>query len=146
VKTQTRYSSMTTDMNRDLITKFFEQVLNGRRLSILGDFISGDYIEHSPTDGQKAGLEGVQQHIEAFFTAFSNTRYNLEDTIAEGNKVVAKWTLTGKHTGNFLGIAPAGKPMKMTGIDIYYIEDGRISEHWHEFDLFGLMAQLTLGK
>jgi steroid delta-isomerase-like uncharacterized protein len=134
---------MTADDNRKVIQNFFEKVLNRRNLSVLGDFVSRDYVEHSPTPDQDQGLAGVRHHIETFFTAFSNTRYELEDTIAEGSKVVARWTMTGKHTGAFVGVAPTGKDIRTFGIDIYYLENGKIIEHWHEMDMVSLMAQLN---
>jgi len=137
---------MTTEDNRRVIQNFFEQVLNRRNLSVLSDFVSKDYVEHSPTPDQDPGLEGVRHHIETFFTAFSNTRYELEDTIAEGSRVVARWTLTGRHTGAFIGVAPTGKDIKTSGIDIYYLETGKIKEHWHEIDMLSLIAQLNPGR
>lgn len=134
---------MTAEDNRKVIQNFFEQVLNRRNLSVLSDFVSKGYVEHSPTPDQNLGLEGVRHHIETFFTAFSNIRYELEDIIAEGSKVVARWTLGRRHTGAFIGLAPTGKEIKTSGIDIYYLENGRIKEHWHEIDMLSLMAQLN---
>lgn len=122
--------------------RFFEEVLNGRKLSTLSEFISDTYVEHGAMRNQEAGLKGVRQHIELFFSAFSNTRYRLNDTITEGDKIVARWTLTGKHTGPFMDLAPTGREIETSGIDIYALDNGRITEHWHEIDMFRLVTEL----
>jgi steroid delta-isomerase-like uncharacterized protein len=123
-------------------SQFFEAVLNRRELSRLPTFVAVDYIEHGPTPGQAAGLQGVAEHIQLFFSAFSDIHYNLEAVIVEENKVVARWTLTGRHSGGFLGIKATGKQIEATGIDIYYFQNDKIREHWHEMDMLRLVTQL----
>ncbi|OFX15561.1 hypothetical protein A3K71_01485 [archaeon RBG_16_50_20] len=137
---------MRADDNKTIIERFFEKVLKERNLSLLGDFVSESYVEHNPTPDQSVGIEGVRRHIQLFFTVFSDTEYRLEDIVAEGNKVVARWTLSGMHSGDFLGMPPTGTRIETSGIDIYYLQEGKIKEHWHEMDMLRLMTELNRAK
>jgi len=103
---------MRADDNKTIIERFFEKVLKERDLSVLGDFVSESYVEHSQTPDQSVGIEGVRRHIQLFFTAFSDAEYRLEDIVAEGNKVVARWSLSGMHTGDFLGMPQLAQELR----------------------------------
>lgn len=137
---------MRADDNRTVIERFFEKILKERDFSVLGDFVSESYVQHSPTPDQSVGIEGVRRHIQLFFTAFSDTEYRLEGIVAEGNKVAARWALSGTHTGDFLGMPPTGSRIETSGIDIYSLQEGKIKEHWHEMDMLRLMTELNRAK
>jgi predicted ester cyclase len=66
----------------------------------------------------------------------------IEDLIAEGDKVVARWRSRATHQGDYMGIAPAGKEVEFTGISVYRIEEGKIAESWSVEDQLGLMRQI----
>jgi predicted ester cyclase len=70
--------------------------------------------------------------------------FDVEDLIAEGDRVVVRWTNTGTHVGEFFGAPPTGRAFRMAGIDIHRISDGKLAEHWHVVDQFALMLQLGL--
>ena len=76
--------------------------------------------------------------------AFSDFQVTVEDQIAEGDKVVTRWSARGTHDGNFAGIPPTSKHVTVTAIHIHQIVDGRIAALWEEFDMFGLQKQLGL--
>ena len=88
------------------------------------------------------GIEGWKQYARAFLTGFSDLVVSVEDTIAEGDKVVAHWTCRGTHTGELRGIAPTGKQVTWTGIAIYRFSGGKIEEILGWNDALGLMQQL----
>jgi steroid delta-isomerase-like uncharacterized protein len=75
-------------------------------------------------------------------SAFSDVKYEIEDMIAEADKVVWRWTIQGKHTGPFQGLPPTGKGFVLSGISILRLEDGKFVENWVEQDIVGLMQQL----
>lgn len=134
---------MNAERNKEIIQIFFKEVLNNHDLSKLGDFISSQYIEHGFFGAQGLGISGVRTHIEQFFEAFADLSYTIEDLIAEEDKVVARWTMRGRHIGTFFGKRGSGKSIITTGIDIYQMEDGKIIEHWHEIDLLRLQQEIS---
>ena len=77
-----------------------------------------------------------------FLSAFPDTQMTVEDELADGDKVATRWTATGTHTGELMGIPPTGKQVTVTGMDINRLVGGKIVEHWGEFDQMGMMQQL----
>ena len=86
--------------------------------------------------------EELKEHIELFEAAFPSYEIQVEDVIAEGDKVVLRATLHGSHENDFMGVPASGKQVTATGIIIYRIEDRKIVQHWMNFDTLGLMQQL----
>ena len=85
----------------------------------------------------------MKQYVGVFHSAFPDFRVTLEDQIAEGKKVVNRWTVRGTHRGEFQGVAPTGKEVRFTGIHISTInEEGKLQESWENYDALGLMQQL----
>ena len=80
--------------------------------------------------------------MSAFTMAFPDARISVDDSIAEGDCVVSRWTLTGTHRGEFQGVPATGRAVTMTGIEFNRVADGKIGEHWAQFDLMGLMQQI----
>ena len=95
-----------------------------------------------PIPGLKPGLEGIKQAFSLFTTAHPDGIHVIHDLIAEGDRVVARVTGSGTHTGELMGIPPTGKRLEMTGIVIYRIEGGKIVERWAQHNVLGLMQQL----
>ena len=77
-----------------------------------------------------------------FAAAVPDARYTVEDMIAEGDRVVSRFTMTGTQTGEMQGIPPTGKQCKVAGIDIFRVVDGKIVEHWDAVDQLGMLQQL----
>jgi predicted ester cyclase len=134
---------MTAEKNKSLVKHFFEEVLNAHNLFLLPKFIASNYIEHSCLIPHPlSGIEGARQHIGMIFQAFSHLSFTLHDLIAEEGSVVARWTLKGLLIGHFLNYEGTGDPVEFSGVDIYRIEEGKIQEHWCEFNLFALEEQI----
>jgi steroid delta-isomerase-like uncharacterized protein len=136
-------SAMSTDQNKSVVRRYYEEVLNGGDTQVLDEIAVAGYIEHDPIPGQTDHLEGLRQRVEMLRSAFA-PQFTLEDVIAEGDKVVVRWTNRGTHVGEFMGIPPTGKSFSIAGIDIHRLTDGRMAEHWHVVDLFSQMQQLGL--
>jgi predicted ester cyclase len=84
----------------------------------------------------------MKQGLTRAQAAFSDISITVEDQIAEGDKVVSRWTIRGTHKGEYMGIAPTGKQVTITGISIYRIEKGKIVEDWANSDMLGMLQQL----
>ena len=134
---------MSTDENRAVVRRYYQEVLEGGNIQLLEEMAIPDYDEHDPIPGQSNGLEGLKQRVEMLRSAFQ-PRFTLEDMIAEGDKVVVRWTNRGTHVGEFMGISPTGKSFSIAGIDIHRLSGGKMAEHWHVVDLFGQLQQLGL--
>ena len=99
---------------------------------------------HGLGRGDVKGPEGQKQLIASILTAFSDYNETIDDLIAEGDKVAGRFTITGTHTGNLMGVAPTGKRVTLTGNNIYRIVGGRIVEAWGMSDRLGMMQQIGI--
>ena len=121
------------------IQRRFEDIWNQGDFSIIEKIWDKDFINHNV---KAKGFEGIRQYITAYRNAFPDVLVKIDDQIAEGDKVVMRYTITGTHKGEFQGIAPTGKSIRMTGIAIHRITDDKIVEIWSNWDALGLMQQL----
>ena len=130
--------------NKAVVQRFYQEVLNQRKLDVLDQIAAEDYVEHDPFPGQGNGRADLKARVASLHQAFNPLRFNVEDVIAEGDKVVVRWTNSGTDRGGFMGIPPTGREFGIAGIDIYVVRDGRLAEHWHVVDMLGHMQQLGL--
>ncbi|HSK82173.1 MAG TPA: ester cyclase [Rubrobacter sp.] len=86
--------------------------------------------------------EAAKQQAADFRRGFPDVTSTIEDLIAEGDKVVARWRSRATHQGDYMGIAPSGNEVEFTGISFYRIEGNKIAESWSVEDQFGLMRQI----
>lgn len=134
---------MSTDDNKALVLRFYEDVINKGNMRLAEDVLAPDYVEHPGLPGGGSGLAGFKQFVGMVGTAFPDLHVTVEDLIAEGDKVAARLTVSGTHKGVFLGsIQPTGIHVTWTGIDLIRIAGGKIVERWNQRDLLGLMQQL----
>jgi steroid delta-isomerase-like uncharacterized protein len=134
---------MSTETNKVLARRVFDEVLNGRNLDLLEELAAPDYIEHSPLPGQGTGVEGIRDRYTMLFDAF-DFHFTVDDVIAERDKVVLRWTQTGTHTGPLFGMPATGRSSRTTGIEIWRVDNGRLAEHWDVVDVYGQLMQLGL--
>jgi predicted ester cyclase len=133
---------MSIEDNKALVRRFVEELFNQKHLAIIDELIDANYLDHTPDVALPPGPEGYRQFASLNLTAFPDSHIIIEDQIAEGDKVVSRYTSQGTHTGDFMGIAPTGKSITITGIEINRIAAGKIVEGWSNFDLLGLLQQL----
>jgi steroid delta-isomerase-like uncharacterized protein len=134
---------MSTEEHKALARRVFDDVLNGRNLDLIDELAASDYIEHNPLPGQRTGIDGIRDRYTIVLNAF-DPHFTVEDVIAEGDKVVLRWTNSGTHVGAFLGIPPTGRSFRIPGIEIWRMESGKLAEHWDVVDVFGQLQQLGL--
>jgi predicted ester cyclase len=126
--------------NKAIVLNYIDRVWHRHDYSAIDEMIVPNYIQHAPN--VPPGREGVRTFFKMVDGAFSDVTYTVDDAIAEGEKLVLRWTLRGRHTGPFQGLPPTNKDFALTGISIVKMEDGKLAENWVEQDLAGLMAQL----
>jgi steroid delta-isomerase-like uncharacterized protein len=107
------------------------------------ELLADDFALHVPHPCSP-GIQGIIEVISACWTAFEHLDVNVEDMIAEGDRVAARFTARGIHKGGFLDQPATGRSITMTGIEIFRIENGRIAVLWGEANLLGLMGQLGI--
>ncbi len=129
------------DKNKDVVVRLMDAFSRADH-KMLDLLMSDDYLQHNPTPN---GREPVKRMADILHTAFPDGRMVINDMVAEGDKVVARITMTGTHTGELIGVAPTGKSVKMSSIDIWRIDDGVCVEHWDEVDRVGLFRQIGIG-
>jgi steroid delta-isomerase-like uncharacterized protein len=127
--------------NKEVVRRVYDEVLNKRNLNLVQELFRPDYVEHDPMPGQRTGLDGVNDRFGMLIKAL-DPHFTIEDLIAEGDRVVVRWTNSGTNVGDFFGIPATGRSFKIPGIDIYRMQDGKLAEHWHVVDVFGHMVQL----
>jgi steroid delta-isomerase-like uncharacterized protein len=135
------YGHMSAEENKAIARRAYEAV-SQNNLDTLDELVASDITDHDPAPGQAPGLEGVKQWFSSMHTALSDFQLNVEDMIAEDDKVVARVRMSGTHQGEFLGSAPTGNRVMVTGIDILRIAEGKLVERWGNFDALGMMQQL----
>ena len=127
----------------ELVRSFYEDVLGDGGLAALDELATPDYQEHDPLPGQGDGLQGLKERVTMLREGLS-PRFTIEDVIREGDKLVVRWTNSGTHVGEFLGIPPTNKNFSVAGIDIYRVAGGKLAEHWHVVDQLSMLQQLGL--
>ena len=133
---------MSTEENKALVRRFYEEVFNKKNLAAIDEFLDPHIIEHALPPGLPGGSAGSRQFIGMYLVAFPDLHLTAEDLIADGGKAVARFTMRGTHKGEFMGISPTGKQVTMTGIQIVRVVGGRIAENWVNFDALGMLQQL----
>ncbi len=123
---------------------FFDRI-NAGDVEGMGDVLAGDFVEHEETPGLGPTKDDVKAFFSMFIGAFPNLRFDPEDVLVSGDKVVARSRVTGTHEGEFMGVPATGKGIDVQAIDIVrFGDDGLVHEHWGIFDAMTMMQQLGI--
>jgi len=134
--------TLSPEANKLIVRRYVDELWNRGDLATADAIMAADFIEHVPSPGQEPGREGYKQYIVQFRNAFPDMQFVVEDLIAEGDKVVLRWSGQGTHKAELAGIPATGKMVTLTGIDIFRFADGQVVERWGERDVLSLMRQL----
>ena len=115
---------MSLEENKAIVRRFIE-AYNKRNLDLFDDLLAPDYFDHT----SKVDPEGLKQLMNMAFKAFPDFHETIEDIVAEGDKVWARITFTGTHTGEFMGMAPTGRKITTEMVDIFRIVNGKLVEY-----------------
>ena len=133
---------MSADANKELARRFFAEVWNAGREAAIDEFIAEGAAGNDPDFG--AGRAAFREQWRQWRHGFPDLHFAVEDVIAEGDQVLTRWTLTGTHTGEFLGVAPTGRRVEVSGMSLDRIENGIIAAGFDGWDALGLLRQLGL--
>ncbi|MBI3959287.1 MAG: ester cyclase [Chloroflexi bacterium] len=129
---------MSIEQNKTIARRHYEEAKN---LEVAFEMIAPEVVWHG-FPGMPHNYEGWKLAHEAFVAAFPDMELTVEDQVAEGNAVVSRWTFRGTHQGELQGIPPTGKQVICSGVSIDRVANGKVVEHWIEFDQLGMMQQL----
>jgi steroid delta-isomerase-like uncharacterized protein len=132
---------MSLEENRALVRRFVEEIFVRGRVEAVDELVADDFVGHTwPSTGDpKADLKRAMERVAA---GLADPAFEIEDTIAEGDRVAVRLTASATQVGPFMGMPPSGRRYTIGEIHIFRIRDGKVVEHWHQFDQMGLMRQL----
>jgi steroid delta-isomerase-like uncharacterized protein len=133
---------MTTAENKKVIAAFVEDVINQGRLNRADHLVALDFVELDPLPGQQQGREGLKDVIRGMRAAFPDLHWVLDEVVAEGDKVVSRFTWTGTHRATFLGIPSTDRKVTVKGVVIDRLAEGKMADSRILMDSLGLMQQL----
>jgi predicted ester cyclase len=126
-----------SEQNKALVRKIYQATETGDA-AILDAVVTGDVIEHPLNPGQPPGREALKQIFGGFSVLVPDLRITVEDTIAAGDRVAVRSTVTGTPTGPYLGVDPAGRPMRFEAIEV----SSRRARHRMSFPALGTREQI----
>jgi steroid delta-isomerase-like uncharacterized protein len=129
--------------NKAVVRRLYEEVWNKRKLEVINEIISPSHaLQASNIFGSSIGPEAYKRNALLFFAGYPDLHWTIEDTIAEKDKVVACWTISGTHKGDYLGVPATNKKVSVEGITIHHITNGKIMDSYVSWDIWGMMQQL----
>ena len=136
---------MSAEVNKEKVRRFMEEAFGQDKPELLDDLLDPDFVRYDPyiEAGEVRGVQTVKENIVWFHNVFPDLTCTIEDQLAEGEKVVTRWTVRGTHQGEeFFGVPATGERIEMRGIQIDRFEGGKLVEERAEFDLLGALQQL----
>jgi predicted ester cyclase len=128
---------------RELVRRLHGALLDSRDADVVDEFFAPDFVSHNNPPGFPPGVDGVKRFFAMFRDAFPDVAVEIDEIVVEGDRVAVATTFSGTHEGELMGVAPTGRRVSVTGIDIVRVSGGRIVEHRGLTDIVGLMRQLT---
>jgi steroid delta-isomerase-like uncharacterized protein len=133
---------MTARENETLTRRYTENIWGKGKVEEVDEIFASDYVDHFPFPGVTPDREGLKKSVRDFHSAVPDVKVKVEDVINEEDKVVARWTASGTHKGEIMGIPATNKKFEMSGITICRISKGKIVEEWSQADYAGFMQQI----
>ena len=133
---------MATD-NKAIVSRFFEEVCNGRKLAVADEIFATNHTYHDPSSpGIGSGPAGMKQLISTYQNAFADAHWFVDETLTAGDTVITRWTARATQTADLQGIPATGKKVEVPGIWIHRIAGGKIVESWNVWDTLGMLQQM----
>jgi len=130
-------------MDNGATLRRFYDLITARDIDGFADLLADDFVEHEVAPGLEPTKAGVKEFFTMYIAAFPDLRFEPEDILPSGDKVVGRVRATGTNTGDFMGMPATGKSVSVEAIDIIrFGDDGLAHEHWGVFDALGMMQQL----
>ena len=140
---RTAPEAISPDTNKQIVGRYFNEVMNQGKLDVIDEIMSPNFAFRIPTIPDPIrGREGMKQFVTGLRDGFPDIQFNVEHRIVDGNKVATRYSMTGTHNGQFLGVPPTNNLVKDHGNDLFHLTEGQIEEIWVSEDAVGLMLQL----
>jgi steroid delta-isomerase-like uncharacterized protein len=133
---------MSIEANTCLVQEGFQRLMNQGELALADDLVSADFLNHDAPPGAPRGPAGLRQMVTMLRAAFPDLHQEIEEMIAEDDRVVVRTTMRGTHAGPFMGIPQTGRPFEQQQIHIFRFADGKTVEHRAVRDDLGMLQQL----
>jgi steroid delta-isomerase-like uncharacterized protein len=130
------------EKNVALHCRFVDELINNRNVAVIDTLVAHDFVEHGGLPGFPPGREGLKQLFAAVLGGFPDLRAEVEDSMAQGDKVMLRMTWHGTQTRPFLFLPPSDKEASFAVIDIVRVADGKLAEHWGIADQLSAFQQL----
>ena len=132
-----------SEENKSVVRRWYAEVTNQGKLEVADELLAPEYVCHDPnSEAGEVRADALKESITYFRNALADMRFEIEDMIAEKDRIVTRWTLRGTHRGELFGVKSTDEKVAMSGIVISSVAEGKIVEEWDEYDLLGLMRQL----
>jgi steroid delta-isomerase-like uncharacterized protein len=129
--------------NKAIVSRFFEEVCNGRKLAVADEIFTTNHTYHDPSSpGIGPGPAGMKQLISTYQNAFADAHWFVDETLTAGDTVITRWTARATQTAELQGIPATGKKVEVPGIWIHRIAGGKIAESWNIWDTLGMLQQM----
>ena len=133
---------MSVEQNKELVRRSVAEFYNTGNTATVDEIYAADYVGHDPHGFKAGGMEQLEQLMASMYAAFPDFHLDIDELIAEGDKVVKRWTVRFPHTGEFMGSLPTGKAITFSGTDTYRIAGSKLAENWASADWLSMMQQL----
>ena len=135
---------MSTDHHKSLVQRFYDELWNHGEPQIADQLFSATYVRHDLRPGiAPTGPEGQKQIALLFRAAFPDTHLQVDFMVADGEFVVARWTIHGTHRGKWGAVEPTGRSVEFCGVNIFCFANDKVVELWNHRDDFGLIQQAS---
>ena len=131
-----------SERNKAVVRRYLEEAWNDRNPGAIDELVTEEFVDHHLPPELPSGPTGVKMWYNAAVGAFPDCHISREDVIAEGDRVVTRFTFSGTHEGEFMGVPATGRQFSITAIAIARIADGKLVEWWENADVMSLMQQL----
>lgn len=140
---------MSVESNKAVVRRAYEEGMNTRSMGVVEECFTPDYVAHFPGVAPIRGRDALEALLAAFFEAFPDIVFRVDDLIGEGDRVVARWSADATHSGVFRGfpprtrgVEPTGRKVNFSATDIYRMVDGKIAEEWNTLEQLDVLHQL----
>ncbi len=134
----------TLEANKALVRQNFEVIWSQGNLKAADNIIAPDYVGHIATLPEAVrGVAAFKQVITLYHFSSPDIHFDIQDQIAEGNKVATRWIARGTHQGEFMGVAASGQRLSVSGMSLHRIENGRIQESWDDWDALSMLQSIA---
>jgi steroid delta-isomerase-like uncharacterized protein len=133
---------MSIEENKALVRRFIAEIFEQGRTEAVDRLCTDDFIGHTWGNADREGLKAAMARVAK---GLADAKFTIDDEIAEGDRVAVRLTASARQVGEFMGMPPTNRTYEIGEIHIFRVRDGRVAEHWHEFDSAGMMRQLNPG-